>query len=145
MFWCPREDLNLHALAGTGPQPAAYASSATGARKRHYTRIRPACQFARKPAPVTDSADKRYLAAGQGIPDAGEMADALTQEGDVRCERHALPLALAGNALAQAFGPAAPARDASSCRRLAAPQAVWQIRLADEGAAEGYQVGIACS
>ena len=28
---CPREDLNLHALASTGPQPAAYANSATGA------------------------------------------------------------------------------------------------------------------
>ncbi len=28
---CPREDLNLHAQKGTGPQPAAYAYSATGA------------------------------------------------------------------------------------------------------------------
>ena len=28
---CPGEDLNLHAQKGTGPQPAAYANSATGA------------------------------------------------------------------------------------------------------------------
>lgn len=28
---CPRLDLNQHARKGTGPQPAAYAYSATGA------------------------------------------------------------------------------------------------------------------
>ena len=68
--WCPREDLNLHALAGTGPQPAAYASSATGARECYYTGIRIACQFARKPAPLTALADERCLATGKGIPNA---------------------------------------------------------------------------
>ena len=30
-FWCPRSDLNGDARLGTGPQPAAYANSATGA------------------------------------------------------------------------------------------------------------------
>ncbi len=34
---CPGEESNLHALAGTGPQPAAYAYSATGALVRYYT------------------------------------------------------------------------------------------------------------
>lgn len=29
---CPREDLNLHVHSDTGPQPAAYANSATRAR-----------------------------------------------------------------------------------------------------------------
>ncbi len=71
--WCPREDLNLHALAGTGPQPAAYASSATGARKRHYTSIVPACQFARKPVPGTGSAENRGLATSQGILNTARM------------------------------------------------------------------------
>jgi hypothetical protein len=73
MFWCPREDLNLHALAGTGPQPAAYASSATGARERYYTCIRLACQFAGKPALVTRSANIGCLAIRQGIPDTDRM------------------------------------------------------------------------
>lgn len=31
--WCPRWDLNPHALTGTAPQAAAYANSATRARK----------------------------------------------------------------------------------------------------------------
>ena len=34
---CPGEESNLHALAGTGPQPAAYAYSATGATAEYYT------------------------------------------------------------------------------------------------------------
>ncbi len=29
--WCPGRDSNPHAQKGTGPQPAAYAYSATGA------------------------------------------------------------------------------------------------------------------
>ena len=30
--WCPRSDSNGDAHMGTGPQPAAYANSATGAQ-----------------------------------------------------------------------------------------------------------------
>ena len=38
VIWCPGEDSNLHARKGTGPQPAAYASSATRAlQKSLYT------------------------------------------------------------------------------------------------------------
>ena len=38
LTWCPREESNLHALASTGPQPAAYANSATGALTRDIIR-----------------------------------------------------------------------------------------------------------
>jgi hypothetical protein len=33
---CPRPDSNGHALMGTGPQPAVYANSTTGASNSHY-------------------------------------------------------------------------------------------------------------
>jgi hypothetical protein len=71
--WCPREDLNLHALAGTGPQPAAYANSATGARESYYTGILFACQFAGKLAPPTRLAEERCLMTRESIFDASPV------------------------------------------------------------------------
>src|SRR5512143_3476660 len=38
-YRCPRPDSNGHALMGTGPQPAVYANSTTGASNSHYMQL----------------------------------------------------------------------------------------------------------
>jgi hypothetical protein len=37
--WCPRSDSNGHVLKDTGPQPAVYANSTTGADREKYSRF----------------------------------------------------------------------------------------------------------
>ena len=47
------------------------------------------------------------------------------------------------NSLAHALRPAAAARNAGRCRRLAHPQTIRQIRLADQRSAQGHHICIA--